>query len=652
LDVVLKFRSKGLIPPAIVHLCRWHHRLSPGEALPQNGALSVTFAACLYPRRIFHLTGWERWRRFQCFLEVFRQPGLQDAMAVVRCLRALGRLPDRTSDDLFLTLLNDMSALENLEDQQERTERLAGAALKLATHQREAFEREVRGEESRGILRNWSDDKSFVRFLRLTVPTPPSRRCSHIEAQSNGTPFWGGIQNALSEELNASEPDHIKKVVELEQMLWRRRPDRVAPEDFKELIVDFWQEQNRKLLLGFQHYAFESHFVRWWQSCVNNLKNLIHRTPPGQHVALPKPSREVHKNQPRLTAEPPAIQLTPELLRNIREGWRLIRTTFVVRGGLNPTKDNDALREVLDELWQYHLEKNICQSAPNVTIKEIAARTSMNVNTAFTQVKRIGNRHMAYNLARLRGMTNSEIGRRLEEAGAEVELVHRTVASLARPVDRGDSLFWAFTAHVFFHAHIDQMHPDAWNFKRCTEEFSHWVDDPSFLSTVHRMAIAGARLHRKFLTALVGLMNGPSDVLASLGSDVQREEETVEDAIEKLHAQVMNKLRAVNNETYQDTDGRMHRWARSLVDDVVGGSGFSVYENSRSLFALTVPKLGDHSEWIVPTWYLIFVEGLPLDAEVIISRLNVDPEDQNNVRRIVKSLRLHCNEWERSSETR
>jgi len=611
-----------------------HRGLAPrSDVAPRMLGLAIAFSACTFPRRI---PGTDLEARLRLLKEMYDRPVMLGTMDVLNRLRLLGRLPAGACDELVLGLLADLTAASP--DRADREERLAGAALYVAAMSQGAILGSPGGQGPRfGLLRNWSDDGEFVRFFRSEAMTGPPSAYAAESLTEYGTPSWGGVLPSFEAYLDVGQQQFARKAVDMERMLWSHRPESASSDEYRDCVHGFWLEQNQKLNSGFPQYAFESHFVQWWHVCALNMvkefQRRVHNGATGPQDAEPgKPARG---------RAMPTFDIDPDMARILREGWRLVRTTFHARSTRNPAADSEALRRDLDELWNYHVRKDLTKAEDSETIQQMIERTGaeLNVNTAATLVRRIKSRFRAYNLARLQGMTNADIRDNLTATGAAVEPAVDTIAAMARPVDRRDTLLWAFLTHVVLRGQIDTDHKDEWGLLRCLAEFLHWGGDPLFPGIIANGVARGRRPYATFLAAVAELLKDPPQG----------------DPLEALRAAMAGAMGMFANRQYGELSDEMVAWAMRLIEATLNSCGCSVYRNLRLIFDLKKPKAGDGSEWIAPSWYLVFVEGLPNrgpgsgDAEAILNRLKAVTEEEKRAVRILTSMRLHCDELRREA---
>jgi hypothetical protein len=615
------------------HAGRVSDRLAPDPAdpIPPAVVLEVAFAACVFPRRV---TNKELAPRVKRFLIVYQEPRLWDADQIVKLLRVAGRLPAGIPDERVMECLGDLTATSP--GDADYHERVTGAALYFATLTDEAIRGQPGGRGPRfGVLRDWEDDCEFVRFFRSAdLLHPPSSRYPD-QRDDNDSPLFDEVRPRFMLEF-ADKPDLAREAVDMEAVVWGRRPMIAPPELYRDLLDDFWLKQNQLLNSGFPYYGFDAHFPRWWRACAVNFRNEVIKICQRRQelgVQGPGPREGGGGQEPRRDVFA-GQDIKPEMLRVMREGWRLVRTTFYVLRPRDPAVENENLRRVLDELWAYHLEKDILSTGHHETIRELLDRIRDLVDEvggvkearANLLVRRIKGRFRAYNLGRLYGKKNSEIRENLTKWDAGLEPAQMAVASLGRIIGCDETLLWAFLAHVFLRAKIQVQHPDPWDLLRCVTEVQEWAKDPLLADAIE----AGERAGRK-----------PNPLVAS-SLRSRYPGASMAEAIDRLLSELWLGLRL-------GQFGGSVEWVMGLVRGAVDECGRSVYEHIRNILSMGgYPVDGAGREWITPVWYLLFVEDYPnrgpshADTQAVFDRLKIDEEDKVAVRHMLRMMREHC----------
>lgn len=665
-DPLAVFRSRGLLAPRLLDLCSERSRglVSSADAqISPAELIAISFAACAFPQRVGRMTDTEVQQRLDAFLEIYGllQTGPSTTArldeAALNAMVQAGRLPRALAAEDASLLLSDLSAAGSVGKSappRESEERRAGAALYLGTCQAEVVDR---------IYRLWLGEAPLLRACRKWLATLPSSLVG-VERRVGGQPSWPLVQAGLGKLCQPEPPAFARAAVELERMTWRETERWGAAGQAGQFASDVWEAQWDTLNSGFPHYAFRSRLVWWWKQCVLNYRpRRIQSLGDHQLNNLAGPASRYG------TAAAVESEFTPELLRCLREGYRLVRTTFFRRSGQPPAgaedssghaEANDRLRQALDALWYHRLEKQILSSQDDEIseggpedIKQIAERfPDLGAQTINMLSHRLRLRMWAYALARLGRLTNAEIrsakrpSRCARRGSGEQPLARETavltVASLARCVPPGRSLLGAFTAHVLLHPAIDPQHPDPWDFRRCIRELWHWVTEPAFPTALRAdppeepgaMSRAGraaalspvGRLEEAWTRRFTHYRNeaghGPTttaqdplgDVvltLRSIATEEELERYLAEPRLLGLEQPIVSQFGSLLGPGWQAvTLGSLQQWKK------------------------LVGREGQH--WIAPVLYLTWAEGLPVDA--LLSRLNVDPEEMGTVTALARAV--------------
>ena len=653
-EAIDAFRRKGLIPP---HLVALFATSQPTDGPPAE-AMAVSFAACLYPQRAYQLRPLrssetidempqihetELHARLAAFQEVCealkasKPEGLSPFQHVMRGLTAVGRLPQTVvvegtlhtlSQNHINAFLSDLSAAEltkhvSLEDprqvQQEQEERRLAATLYLATCSQETIPR---------IWKIWRDEAAFFRYVRQDLVVPPSRVVGwHASSSDQPTgprdddrPDWKTIHAKLCRNFPEAS-NHHEAGISLERKVWERASEVTSPS--ADQITVFWELLCEKLNSGFPYYAFRSRFAQWWKQCVRN----------GQFDQKEKPTEKIDaiqdsRKQPSKSEEPTETECPePELelekaLRFVREGYRLVRSTFFERSSARSVDDkegwekNEQLRKVVDALWSRYLAQLLGHKSPE-KITDLAKQFHLTKNTLYTLNRRLHIRLEVHTRARYNRLSNLEILQaerppdRERRGATKTPYAEETgvlpIASLARAIPHEHTLLWVFTARVFLHPKIEPQHTDSWSFRRYVRELWSWVNDGQFDEIVRRGAIRGNR----------------ADTLAF--SAMQRE---------PLRT-LLEELRGYQTERALEEDYLPHRGfekeqsaAMALLRELVGDGGLhACQEASLRRWQQLLGHIGTH--WVVPIWYLTFVEQV--DKEALLYQLKVDTVEERAV---------------------
>jgi hypothetical protein len=624
-QVVAVFRHKGLIPPALIKLgrARTAPQVEQVTSRVEDEAFAVCFAACAYPQRAFQMGQTELGLRVESFRLAYdaiaHDLQVVNAEQVVNRLVALKRLPATFARADIALLLSDLSGAESTggqDAQQAAAERSAGAALHLASCCPELV----------GIMcARWRDEAQFMRYLRRFMPTSPS--CLTREAQVNESwPRWSRVQARLTDMLAAESPACQDAALILEQMVWKEAARWTPTSVRAQSVSDFWELQWDKLTAGFPYYAFRSHFTFWWKQCLFNHHFSERKTVPPDEIEINAARRHEHGT----IGEQPQIEFTPALLSVYRVGIRLIRATFYKR---RPMKDaephvptdhaaaNEQLRRCLDAIWYQRLETQLGDELPPEAIKNITLRfTEIDADAINTYCHRLRMRVWAYALARLGERLSNEQIREWSPKGRGTEHPLKnepavlTIASLARMIPSDQTLLPAFTAHVFLHSQVEPQRPDPWSFKRYLRELWHWLREERFGESVSAGVEQGSRAHEALAAALHA---APFKEIRLELQSLQTEDE------------LDGYLAGQDFEDAQEA-------ALDFVRQLVGGTGLSMC-SAEALRAWRQKWEREGQHWIVPVWYLTFVERL--NPEQVIARLKVDEKEVELVMSLARAMR-------------
>jgi len=549
--------------------------------------------------------------RVQSFAQLFLALSSLAPDNAAAWLQSTGLLPEDFTLDEIKGLLADLTATDSLkagDTRREIEERICGAALYLVSCHRASVAR---------IGENWRAESGFVRALRRTLMIPPSE-ITNDASDAADYPLWTRIRAGLEKQFADASPELLDQAIIMEQSAWkqaRRWRQRFDERDIPDLLARFWAAHHDKLVSGFPYFAFRSRFVHWWKQCAINW--WMHARRDGFE---PPPS-----------ALPSSSTISPYLLRLVGEGYRLVRTTIFRRPPppsleLSPAEMIEMPRRAADDIFYYHIVEGTDDERWCDRLQTIAAcYPALGQHTINDLSARLRARLRACLLARLQPWSNATIGaekcasqrrgggRTLgEEAGVF------TLSSLVRLVPEDRTLLWVFTAHIFLRPLVDPPHADPWSFARYLRELWWWIRDPQFAAAVQRGAATGSRVD----AAAWSLMQSPPfrDLLATLKS-LQTE------------ADVQHYLLTADLHVAEAA-------ARKQIEQLIGGAEIlatvaPLMRTWRRLSAL---------HWIVPMWYLVFVErlgedaGASFDARKIAYRLMVDPDEVETVVKLYHAM--------------
>lgn len=484
------------------------------------------------------------------------------------------------------------------------------------------------------IHENWGQYGSFVRSFKTFFRSPPSCLRNHQESK------WKVDKSHYDRTLE------IEKKAFIAAAFW---PSGLTSSDsFQQVWEALWD----KICSGFPYYAFHSTLGRWWypkfkyykfDRCTIYIGN-------GEKPILDDPERrDDHATYKR--------EFPIDELRVFREGYRLVRTTFVS----NRPSETELKRRALDEMWQCHTEKILLQSKKDkkdlreeelekVVLERIKENLVERYPTFFTPgglaktYDDLRLRMWAYTIARFERLTNREIvnTQRPEKYKTdtydpypfrtnrkqEVKKGVYMIATLAKTMPRDYSLLGPFTAHVFLSSRVNSKYP-RWDFKSYIEELWRWISDPAFKGSVESIecnvrygATKGYRAEAAMLRAL------ETDPIKSLVKDLDALEE--EEILEKY----------LSEQNLKDEE----RGAMDVLQGLIGNRGFHVRSGPcKKCLGLQVDKKTDKWKekigihWIVPVWYLTVVEQMT--EPNILNRLRVDAEEQSVVSSLIQAFK-------------
>jgi hypothetical protein len=579
--IVRAFKTKRLIPEALVALCNGHNVGGlTGEAL------AVCFAACAYPQRAFQMP--ELDQRLSAFLGVLPHLFMRAAQDVVATV--LGNLVQSLDEKEINDLFTDLSAAKCVlgpapQSETLEKERRTGAALYLASCHAALVGR---------ICKNWHLDGGFVRYLvGNRLATPPSR-LTDPPRDSSEQPLWTHVRTQWALESPAPSPEHDERVVTLEQSVWGEaqlwRASRLA-----DAVDTFWEAYWNLLTSGFPYYAFHSSFRTWWRQCL-------------AHYSFSTMFLQPQAEGGGEASDP--FGLTPERLRYFREGYRLVRATFFPH--------SETQRAALDALWSYRLERYMMDEDGNLqpeACSEIARRFGLCQSTIYNLSNSLRLRIWAYTLARIHEFTNAEIRSARRPVGArrsapDYPLAKEdgvlTVASLARMIPLHNSLLWAFIAHVSLHPKVDPQHSDLWTLERLVGELWWWVREEQFDEAVRRGAARGNR------------------------ADQMARQEILFRLQELQALQTEQDLNHYLQNLQLDQEAQI---LREKVGRLIGDPALDTCDEAFLRAALAEVSRRYHY-LIVPVWYLTRVEQL--ETRLLVPRLRADADEEQVVLTLAK----------------
>lgn len=272
-------------------------------------------------------------------------------------------------------------------------------------------------------------------------------------------------------------------------------------------VADAWQFVHTRLRSPTSSYHFESPFEYWFLMQVRGFDPEIYKS-SGRHETASRASTSAeHMNQhadpegpndelrrgPTVASEatsrfqevvdggpePGEAALAKEKMRNVREAYRCVRTTFFAKVDPNMTdakavEVNESTRRIIDALYKRWLSKGEKGERPTA-VKEIADEYGLSESTVNNWFSDLRRRTKVFLFARYpqRQLTNQEIIDKAEPRARGHE-----IASLAKTVS-GDRCFaWTFAAYVALRSSVEPGIRDPWDYQRIAHEIKTcWLYD-------------------------------------------------------------------------------------------------------------------------------------------------------------------------------
>jgi hypothetical protein len=561
----------------------------PCDRVALAGGLAVCFAASAYPQRVSQMINASLAWRVEAWLDEFlrlRRSGCT--------LPAVGRLPGTVPPGEFLSVLGAAAITCDAGDSALRS---SGAALYLASCYQEEIDR---------IVELWRTEAPILNFFRKWLSSPPSWTVREDRSKRK-SPDWGRVRSALAAYCPGETSALVDQAIILEQMVWNASRQYLEPDMLMQVVQEVWDQLWTKLTSGFPYYTFRSRFTWWWKQC-------LHHAFQRRRDRLIEPEKAEE-----LSIVETRRELTPDMLRCVREGYRLVRTTFYgqrpqagnaapagrgrkpPRSAAQVIRDNEKVREVLDAVWLHRIRCRVADYAgEQEMVQQIAGQfPQINPNTIDTYCRRLRLRLWAYQLARLERFSNAEIlssdpaaararGDPRKVSWESVGAVP-SIAALARAVLPDHTLLWAFAAHVYFHELVDPSHPDPWTFPRFLRELWYWVNDGTLEDAIRQGSLDGSAVDTTALHAIAGPHF--KEVLCALQEceDVHQVDERIREA---------------------KAAGRCatcKAQASTVLEDFAGAAVFGACDKTAFKKWKAVVG-GNNGHWIIPVWYLTVIE--------------------------------------------
>lgn len=591
--------------------------------------LALCFTASVYPQWVSRMPKQVlalRIEAFVEFLEIYKSCE-SPIQALCKRLEKLGHTEVTGNIDMLLLDLSYVAS-ERLCDLPtvcaDENGRKNGAAFYLGSCHRELLVK---------IHRNWSQYGSFLRYFKTFFRSPPSCLRNHQESKQKADKL------------------HYDQTVEIEKKAFMAAASWPSGLTFSDSFQQVWEALWDKICSGFPYYAFHSTLGAWWYPMFKYYK-FDRRT-----IYMGDEEKPILYDQERLDDHATYKHEFPiDELRVFREGYRLVRTTFVS----NRPSETELKRKALDEMWQCHTEKKLLQSKKdkkdlreeelNKVVLERIKENQIEHYPTFTPgglaktYDDLRLRMWAYTIARFERLTNREIMNRQRpekyrtdtydpypfqtNRKQEVKKGVYMIATLAKTMPRDFSLLGPFTAHVFLSSRVNSKYP-RWDFKSYIKELWRWISDPAFKDSVESIecnvrygATKGYRAEAAMLQAL------ETDPIKSLVKDLDALEE--EKTLEKY----------LSEQSLKDKE----RGAMDMLQGLIGNRGFHARSGlCKKCLGLQVDKkINERKEkvgmhWIVPVWYLTVVEQMT--EPDIFNRLRVDAEEQSVVSSLIQAFK-------------
>jgi hypothetical protein len=598
-DIVALFRFKRLLAARLVEFCERIHPLHLGYNL------AVPFAACVFPKRVFQMGKTEFTAKFANFLQIYYnlQSATQEEIPENEVVEEL-RNGDRIPPDLDRDFLVDLSGADVPSlDSKERRLRVMGAALFLSTCSQQDIQH---------AIEIWRDLFGFLKVFRTWLPEPPSVLTGMFDRDS--IPSQDELRSAL--EISPKNPFdelHASEAVILEMMTWKEARKRIHNYrgHRREAVRAFWEGIWERLISGFPFFAFSSRLGYWWKKCLLNH--------PFSKWDDPNPyDGNVDPDTLGTTPSPPIASdlflLTLDFLKVLREAYRYIRSTFhAITGGPVAT---ERIREALDRIWFCIIEKLLSDEDPEELIREIEEEfPDLSIPILSHRLRA---RVWAFVLARYLGLPSDDlrdlnVPRNFAKPdGAQTSLRTETsldpIFALAKTVHPSETFFWAFLVHLLFKNLIVPQRQDVWSAERFFHEVWIWATDPAVNESLQASRFGGRMgavlstdtIMDEFLTELVDV---------KYGDDLRR------------------------YLSRSDLDSMKERFIELFWSALNPGYSFA---DACERIVSCRKTFKTQTHWIVPVFYLKYVEGLVIDS--IVNRLVRDPDEENVVREIATRL--------------
>jgi hypothetical protein len=641
--VVRAFKRHSCIPPVL------YEELGALDPALCHDAVAVTFAACLFPQRVFRKSRAQVEKEFEAPAdeeddleeaspvpnaleeEVFEDElglRLRSFWAVAGALRSLQgsplplwqqvaylldglkRLPDELQRADFSQLLQDLSAFEMVPSRQpaQAEARLDGAALYLATCSAKVIAR---------LVSRWREEAALLVFLRKHW-SPPSLAFAR---STDGQPRlgWNEVRERLGH--NFQSPGAaalIEALIHLEQSAWKQARSFYAqshepPVDPvpAQIVEEFWQSLHAKLCSGFPYFAFRSRLNHWWKQCAVRYE-WPEVLPPEEDGEEALDGRAATVAGGGADVSGPSETIGINELVFVREGYRLVRLSFFARETKPPAvapgeaalPSHERVRDIVDVLfYQVLLAK---QGTPPPGFKSIAQQHDCTLTELFMWSRRLQQRLCAYTLARRDQRSNLQIHTALgPEAKGWVP-----IACLARIVPVEGTLFWVLAERLFLYPFLPERHQDPCPFKRFLRELWVWANDDNLSAALETSAHPVDR-------AILSALRRPPLV--------------------KLWQELKARMTPKAAQQYLDgSDFVSERQAACGALQEILSPGFQT--SHRESFAKWCERVSRaHRHWVIPVWHLRYVEKVP--AALVAKRLVVDPLDGPAAVQLAQAMR-------------
>ena len=194
-----------------------------------------------------------------------------------------------------------------------------------------------------------------------------------------------------------------------------------------------------------------------------------------------------------------------------------------------------------------------------------------------------------------------------------------TIASLSRVAEADHTLLWAFTCRVFLHPrYVNKQHPDRWSFRTWIAELAFWACEDLW------DRIQGGQASGRTADSMAMRLLGHNG-LGTLWNDLQSIE---------WGGGIAERWEKVDHWVDQNAErlSLLEEEMATLLHEFFGVSnwGFCSEEEFSKFNGMA------DAYWIIPAWYLVFVEGY--GHTEVIEMLKPDPPEKAKVNNLVREM--------------